>query len=263
MLSVSSNIHEVTEHAMNAIENYNKAIELGGEEMRSSVLLFNLGVCQFAATQYDDALKSFDVAVEKDKSHAPAYRYLGDIYYLKGEYPVAISYYDKVFEMFPQYYGREYGLVENLSMTREEISASIEDMLAYILFRRGQAYYHLKSIGGYAVVDFKAILKLNTRYTANALFWLGKIEDRNGNYWTAISFYDRSLKENPSAWDVFEAKANAYESLGKEDIAEEYRIRAQLLKRKNVWEGKVLQKDTPQPKEFDFEQQFVQSMKNK
>lgn len=240
------------------------AIKYGGDSFKNPQLTFNLALCQFTAGLYEEALRTFKYTTEKDSEHAPALRYVGDICYMKGEYLAAISFYDKVFEMFPRYYGREYGALKDPNIKREEISASIEEMLAYILFRRGQSYYHLKSVGGFAAVDFKAVLKLNTKHTPHALFWLGKIEDRNGNYWTAINFYDKSLKENPNAWDVFEAKANAFDALGKEDIAEECRIRSHLLKRKSIWDGQISQLDAQEPKDFDVETFFIESLsKNK
>src|SRR5690606_20685386 len=95
--------------------------------------------------------------------------------------------------------------------------------------------------------------ELETPYKAYALYWIGKVKERKSEYWEAIDYFEKSLKENPNLWESYDGIADAYEALGKDEMAEDFRLRASHLKRKMIWESKINQANSIEQPEFSFE----------
>lgn len=251
----STSVQDVNIYSNKAIENFNKALELGKSKVKTVDTMFNIAICYYTRKDVQNAIIYFHFVEENDPNFIPVYKYLGDCYHFEGAYPLAISYYDKYFKDFYNYYDKM--IAHSVSTQGEHmkdiLNVEVEMSLAEMLLRRGISYYHLNTIGGFAVEDFKAILHLETPYKAYALYWLGKLKEREGEYWEAIKFYEKSLKENSHLWESYDGIAEAYEALGKDEIANEFRFKAGHYKRKTIWESKINQGDGIEQPEFHLD----------
>jgi tetratricopeptide (TPR) repeat protein len=148
---------------------------------------YSQGVREFEAGKYDEAIASFDKAIQQDPNLKDAYHYRGQAYYKLDRYPNAILDYNKVLQLDPQ------------------------NAEAY--HHRGQAY----SISGnydQAIVDFSKAIGLKPDY-AEAYSDRAQVYKKQGNEAEALKDLNNALRYDPNQAEIFFQRGLTNQSLDK------------------------------------------------
>ena len=139
----------------------------------------NRGITCYQKGQYDLAIAYYNGALDIDPRNDKAYNNRGVAYKNKGQYDQAISDYNKALEINPRY--------------------------ANAYYNRGVAY---KNKGHYdqAISDFNKALEINPRF-ALAHYIRGDSYYENGLYDQAIADYNKALEINPRFAGAYNALA--------------------------------------------------------
>jgi tetratricopeptide (TPR) repeat protein len=133
-----------------------------------AVAYIEQGIAYASYCKYDQAIASFDHALEINPRYAKAYTHRGNVYWHKGQYNQAIANYSIALELNPR------------------------DVMAFN--NRGISYV---SKGRYdqAIADFDRALEINPRY-AKAYVNRGNVYWHRGQYDQAVSDYNKALDIN-------------------------------------------------------------------
>lgn len=143
---------------------------------------FLIGYCYFAMKEEENALSSFQNAVEQGCSNADIFYYMGVLHFNKKEYDQAIMYFTR--------------------------SIDINDKYAFAYHDRGSTY-RMQEKYDKALADYEKATQLNDKmdiFFAN----LGSAYRLNKDYKNALQAYDKALKINPKSHIVLNNKGIAY-----------------------------------------------------
>jgi tetratricopeptide (TPR) repeat protein len=173
-----------------AIESYEKAIELNPKD---ALAYRNMGIGYKNKGNYDQAIASYEKAIELNPKYALAYHNMGISYAKKGEYDKAISSYKKAIELNPKY------------------------TLAY--YNMGNNYGN-KGEYDKAIASYEKAISLNPK-DDSAYRNMGYSYANKGEYDKAIASYEKAIMLNPKfdlaynslAWLYYNQATNKEESL--------------------------------------------------
>lgn len=200
--------------------NYNKAIENYQEANKrnaSPLILRRISICYFDEGKYDEALSQINLALNMDSTDLDNIAHRANIYYEMGNVKRAISEWDHVLSLQPEYafgyYRRGWykeldgdldGAIEDLSM-----SIILRPDFSYAIGTRGDVYQKLGK-KDLAEADFKKVIELEDtpekydciHYAYQGLGQYDKAieamdsiiarnEDRAGGYYDAACLYAR------------------------------------------------------------------------
>lgn len=172
----------------NAVQNYNKAIELNPQDADA---YSSRGNAYYMKGDHDQAFEDYNKALVLDQTLPHVYINRGNIYYEEGERDQAIIDFNRAIQVSPQY--------------------------APAYYRRGRfyasAYYDYKNRndGDYdrAMRDFNKAIRLNPRY-AEAYNDRGYLYYYKGNYEQAFMDYDKAIESNPKYAEAYTNRGLAY-----------------------------------------------------
>ena len=154
-----------------AIDYFNKAIKLNENDISA---LYEKGMCYYLNEEYDDAISSLKITVEKAPNHLKAWLALSNIY-KKTDMSKAIRYWKKVVNTVPPAFGLSYMLGNLYDQVNENDSAI--------------KYYNI------------AISLNSKRYEP----WvsLGLMYSNNGNYNQAVKHLSQAVKLNDTLYLIW------------------------------------------------------------
>ncbi len=212
---------------------YTTFLELpGSARLSENVLLrYNLGYTLFNLKDYAGAithLRAFEsnVANVKPEVMADARNRIGDCFYITTNYPMAISYYDKVIDfgkvdadyaMFQK--GFSLGLMNN-EQGKADILTSLtvrypsSSRVPNAIYERGRAYMILENHAR-AEADFNTLIKSYeaTQFAPRAMVQLGLLYYNTGQNEKAVTQYKKVIenyKSTPEARNAMTGLKNAY-----------------------------------------------------
>lgn len=180
--------------------------------------MFNLGTAYFVALRFDDALKSYHVAVSLEDENGLYLNELGYLYYTLGKYSDAILYITKALDSNKKTLGEKHPYV----ITNQN--------------NLGSAYWamgnYVKSLEFHQMA-LRGCLEINgPEHPETATLWnnIGTVYSALGQPAEAIEFYNKALKnsikyyaaDHPQLAIYFNNIAGAYQSMGQYDKAMEY-----------------------------------------
>ncbi len=137
---------------------------------------------------YDQALFSYQKALEIDPRYADAYNNLGVLYYKKGRYGEAIEELKKAIEITPDYPGARF-MEKSISELEREVEKRPDDIRAHweLAFR-----YQKRGYPGLATLEFREVIRINPRI-AEAHYQLGRYYLSIGQEEKTIIEYEEAL----------------------------------------------------------------------
>ena len=196
-------------------EAYNKTIkELDAAEW------FEKGYAAGTSGNYNEALASFNKAIELDPKDADAYNNRGIAYDNLGNHKQAIKDYNKAIELDPKNAkaynnrGGAYGDLGNYKQAIKDYDKAIDldPKYAAAYYNRGIA---CRNLGNYkqAINDYNKAIELNPQY-ARAYTGRGGAYGKLGNYNQAINDYNKAIELNPQYARAYTGRGIAYDELG-------------------------------------------------
>jgi tetratricopeptide (TPR) repeat protein len=205
------------------------------------------GLLYSAQNNYNDAIDSFNRAIEQDPQFIEAYNNRGFAYFKLNNYQEAIKDYNKAIELNPKYtaaYNNRslaYRRIEDYQQALKDANKAIEldPKLALSYYNRGIANRKLDKYEQ-AVINFKKAIELNMQYALahNDLAWLYATAKnkkfRDGKL--AIEYAERALELNKgNAGYTTDTLAAAYAEAGRFDDAVDAEEKAiTILRTRNV-----------------------------
>lgn len=165
-----------------AISSFERAIDLDPGKALTYVAR---GSAYFRLGRFDKALSDFSRAIEIDPGLAAAYQNRGSVYYRQGQFDKAMSDYNRVIEIEPGF------------------------AVAYI--DRGNIYMSQKRFDD-AISDFSRAIEINPGIAA-AYEKRGNAYYHKGKFSSALSDYRKALKLNPDDAVIHTSRGMAYFSL--------------------------------------------------
>lgn len=194
----------------------------------------NLGTAYYNTGRYQDAIASYEKAIDIDPKFATACNNLGAAYRNIGDDDKAISAFKKAVELNPDY-AEAYS---NLGVALYAKSGLSEEVLMDL--RRAielnpnyaEAYNNLAGVlqaefGRISQVEvlYKRAIELNPNY-AEAYYNLGLFCDSSGLYNEALGYYKKAVGLKPDYADAYNNIGALYRDLGERDNAIEYLTKA-------------------------------------
>lgn len=179
----------------------------------------NMGAIQEAVTVYETA--SF-----VDMTFAPAHHARGSCHMaLKRWIPAAIDLttFIEIFEYFK---------------VAPEIAPGVtaDHLLSDAVYRRGICRQQIPDVD-MAISDFTHVIYMEGSFVPEAFFRRGKCYFDKGDYWKAIEDATASLRVDATNVGAFYLRAQAYEKVGKKDLAAEDTRMYQLLHRQRLFKS--------------------------
>lgn len=209
-----------------AIETFKKALAANPHFLQIPHLYHGLALCYTRLTEWNKVIEYNQLALDSDADFVPAYESIGEAYQMQKEFKLALTWYTKFFDTFPEYYSA-------IDHQYKDPRASAE-ILGQLLFKRGICYYEIYDYE-MAAGDFNTCVEVESKFAYAALNWLGRIAAEHGKYWDCVSLNTKCLERNPKCLAAYYDRNNAYEMLGKTKEAEEDMKMFNFLKRQLVW----------------------------
>jgi tetratricopeptide (TPR) repeat protein len=221
----------------NAIEDYNKAIELKPDFAEA---YNNRGNTYSDKGEYDNAIEDYNKAIKLKPDFAVAYNNRGNAYYYKGEYDNAIEDFNKAIELKPNYAlayytrGIVYAIINEYDNAIEDYNKAIELMPNYALAynNRGMAY---RNKGEYinAIEDLNKALELKPdfaeAYNNRGIVYAIINADDN-----AIEDLNKAIELKPDFAEAYNTRGMTYYYKGEYDNAIEDYNKALELRPQNI-----------------------------
>lgn len=197
-----------------AVDNFKEAVD---KEPENVEYLINLGMAQLELKDYENAYKSFYVALSLDNTSREAYRGMGMVSYYSGEYSQAIGAFKKIIEQAGENY-------DDVTLEALQYYASLE------------IYYQ-----DYAVaLDCYDILVKHNFNVPLQRFMMGCIYTAQGMEGEAVLAYEDALKEYGNDYEIYYNIYTNFKSAGFDMRAESYLKRGlDLNSSDNLLKGKT------------------------
>lgn len=173
-----------------ALSSFNKAIEMMPQ---SSLHYTARGNLYYEMMDYQKAMSDYEHAIKLDKKNEIACFNKGNTYYALGDNLNAIQQYNRVLEL------------------------NNKSQLAY--YHKANVYDDVETEDELAIENYTQVILLDGRYAA-AYNNRGVIYQRNKKYAEAIEDYNKAIALNPMYLPSYSNRANAYKKIGKEDLAQ-------------------------------------------
>jgi tetratricopeptide (TPR) repeat protein len=196
----------------NALESYDRALKLDANEEMQIRIRYNKANIYYEKNEtWDQALEELRQIIQQTPKDADAYSFMGDIFYGRKEYTLAINYYQTAIRLNPknaQFYtnlGTAYNLLSYEMEALNNYNRALE-----IDPNNAQAYYWrgslLDKFGKYkdALIDIDKSLKLDPKFV-DALYRRVFINAKSNNFEDALSDYKKIVEidsENPNATNL-------------------------------------------------------------
>jgi tetratricopeptide (TPR) repeat protein len=189
--------------------------------------LYYKAMAFYMTEQDDNALKYFDLAIEKGPVDYDMYYYKGKVLYYKGKYTESLPYFDKAIELLPKepdfYAGKGYVYVE-LNQTDSaihyfELASKLPKCDPSIFMKLGVLYQDVKKIEA-SLSAFKSALALITPSDVDyqlCLYNIGLSHQLLGNAELSKTAFEELHKQNPEDYKAIAKLIQAYYSLGEFD----------------------------------------------
>ena len=207
-----------------AIDDCNKAITL---DMEWSNAYNTRGTIYYRKGDEFQELKDYEKAVEIDNNGA-ALTNLGNYYKRKGQFDIAIRYYDQAILLDQDsevkcwaHTGRgdifcTQGNYEK-AMVEYEIAESLDQDYAWLHYGRGQCF-EKQGLEGEAIVDYTRAIELDLE-CALAYESRGKLLEERGDFVKALEDYNRAILISPGEGWTYHLRGLCYEKQGLEEEA--------------------------------------------
>eukprot|EP01124_Arcella_intermedia_P017868 TRINITY_DN24847_c0_g1_i1.p1 TRINITY_DN24847_c0_g1~~TRINITY_DN24847_c0_g1_i1.p1 ORF type:complete len:334 (-),score=69.06 TRINITY_DN24847_c0_g1_i1:545-1546(-) len=212
---------EITQKVQQAMNLINEALIKKPHTAQLPHLYYGLGLCYMRLGDWIACEISYKKAIEYEQNFVPAYEGMGEAMMMQGKHELAIAWFTKFFDTFPEYYSA-FGEYSN--------SLNSEEILAQILFKRGVCYVRIHDYPC-ASGDLNHVIELNGKYVASAYNWLGKVACYKGKAWDAVALFTKAIERDPTNYVSYLERSDAYLFLDQDDLANEDRRKYQLLKR--------------------------------
>jgi tetratricopeptide (TPR) repeat protein len=165
---------------------------------------------------WNQALEELKRITQLDPQDADAYNRMGNIFYWRQEYTVALAYYDKAINLAPKnaiFYdnrGNTYDALNNINeaLLNYKRSLEIDPNYSHTYFDRGSMLYKLRNLKD-ALRDFNKCLELDPK-NIDALYWRASINIDNENLDAAISDYKKIIEIEPDNAEAYNRMADVY-----------------------------------------------------
>ena len=207
-----------------AIDDCNKAITL---DMEWSNAYNTRGTIYYRKGDEFQELKDYEKAVEIDNNGA-ALTNLGNYYKRKGQFDIAIRYYDQAILLDQDsevkcwaHTGRgdifcTQGNYEK-AMVEYEIAESLDQDYAWLHYGRGQCF-EKQGLEGEAIVDYTRAIELDLEF-ALAYESRGNLLEERGDFVKALEDYNRAILISPGEGWTYHLRGLCYEKQGLEEEA--------------------------------------------
>ncbi|MCA9322137.1 MAG: tetratricopeptide repeat protein, partial [Planctomycetes bacterium] len=184
-----------------ALEAFRRAIELDPEGYLAQL---QMGISLYRLSRMTECEKALLEALDHapEEKSAEIHRSLGFLYQNTAKLDQAIEHQLKALEIKPDYFDARFELGSN---------------------------YYRKNQTQKARVQFEKAAEMRPR-SEHVLNSLGAVTHRDGDFATAIKYYERSLMANPNQPDVLMNISKAYDKLGDATRKEDYARRSTELK---------------------------------
>lgn len=172
----------------NALESYNRAVEL---DENNAVAYYNRGCVFSRQKEYNKAIADYSKAIELDKNYVNAYYGRGIVYGEQGKYDKAIEDYSRTIELDKNY--------------------------AYAYNNRGIVFYEQREYEK-AIEDYSKAIELDEN-DAVAYYNRGIVYDEQGKYDKAIEDYSRATELDINYKNAYLNRAYVYRLLGENEKA--------------------------------------------
>lgn len=175
----------------------------------------------------NDAIVTFQKALEVDRSYAPAWHNLAHTYRADGQLDKAISCYQEAIVIWPKYFSALYNLAITLSLAgNHEKALSLLKML--IKEQPGRIDYRLSlgqnlhAIGSFSRAEqvYRDVLQVNPDDSV-AWCYLGVLLNEQMRTTEALQSLERSLSFNPEDPDALAELVNIYEKTNRLELAQQ------------------------------------------
>ncbi|PSL45577.1 tetratricopeptide repeat protein [Chitinophaga niastensis] len=207
-----------------AIADFTKVIELSPKDVDA---YFNRGVMYKKKEKYDLALADYAKVIELSPKDASLYGNRGNIYLMQEKADLAFSDYAKAIELDPKnalYYvsrGNIYVRWEQWDAALNDYNKAIEldpkNADAYL--ERGNIYFKIKKQSDLAFADFNKVIAINPKYS-NGYLNVGVVHHDKQQYSLAISNYTKAIEADPANLLAYLNRADAYEAIGSNKLAD-------------------------------------------
>jgi tetratricopeptide (TPR) repeat protein len=207
-----------------AIKEYQQLIRENKDTVRARVY-FNLGVAQYQKGLYQDALGSYEKALDMEPDFAAAYYGMGNAHYALKEYDKAISEFQSAAELdstavpplgnLGNVYLDTGRPEEAIAVYEKALALSPENVL--VCNNLGLAYTQAKEYDK-AIATFKEAIRLDPK-SPGALINLGGAYLRQGRYPEAVADYMEVIGVDPDNADAYYNLACAYALQGDAALA--------------------------------------------
>jgi tetratricopeptide (TPR) repeat protein len=210
-------------------------------------VLINDGITYFYLGEYDAALATWQLCIERDPANAKIHNFIGVVYYKREEYQAAVEHFKKAIEIDPNfaetYNNLGYALFllgnykeaegyflkalnidpyftqasSNLKTVQRIISGSL-DIRAYRLFQKSAGDENL----GQNIKNYTEAIQIDPNY-AEAHNNLGVMRYFNGEFDAAIKAFQDAIRLNPKYPEAHNNLGYLYDDQGKyEEAVAEY-----------------------------------------
>ncbi|MCJ7772512.1 MAG: tetratricopeptide repeat protein, partial [Desulfobacterales bacterium] len=207
-------------------KNYNKAIDNLNKVLASDPEDFNayylLGLAYQKKGLFDESIVHYIKAIEMNKSFAPSYKGLAEVYEEKGEVKQAISFNEQYIQLFPQ--------AEDTALVKTKLLA-LKDSLA-----SDESVESIKT----AEIENKENDKSKQKDLTENAYENGKKLFENQDYAQAIINFQKVLKDDPENEDVKRyIKLATHEEEKREEIALNRSLGLQSYESKNYLQAAI------------------------
>lgn len=182
-----------------AIEQFDLALKVNELSSLNMDILYYMGSSQMIIGQYQEAIATYTLVIEKQPDHADAYVNRAYIYRKSGDYDLSVKDYDKAIQMKPKSYGYYFNKYYMLLEAKQELEAQqvlveaekIEVDTKEDKYNVGILHYLQ---GNYDT----ALAELSDSYANgfyDAYYYIGEIYEVKKDYSTALYYFEKYLEE--------------------------------------------------------------------
>jgi tetratricopeptide (TPR) repeat protein len=203
--------------------------KLGKPDEIPAKALYYKAMAYYMTEQDDNALKYFDMAIEKGPVDYDMFYYKGKVLHYKGKFTESLPYFDKAIELLskePDFYaGKGYAFIELNQMDSAlqcfEMASKLPKCTPSIFIELGELYQDKKKIEA-SLSAYKSALALITPTDEDyqrCLFNIGLSHQLLGNAELAKTAFEELYKQNPEDYRAIAKLIQAYFSMGEFDKA--------------------------------------------